>query len=174
MQPGRQNLPALFRETTMATRLSAAACALRMQEKIMEGILFLCAASSVFITLSIVGVLLFESLAFFQNVPLVTFLTDTVWTPLANPRYGILPLLNGTLLSTLVAICVAGPLGLSAAVYLSEFASPRTRKWSSPPSSSSAACPRSCTASSPCCSSRPCCRRSSPVCPGSTSSAPGS
>ncbi|HEX2510040.1 MAG TPA: ABC transporter permease subunit, partial [Microvirga sp.] len=114
----------------MATRLSAARLrTLRMQEKIMEGILFLCAASSVFITLSIVGVLLFESLAFFQNVPLVTFLTDTVWTPLfANPRYGILPLLNGTLLSTLVAICVAGPLGLSAAVYLSEFSSPRTRE----------------------------------------------
>ncbi len=80
----------------------------------MEGVFFLCAASSVLITLAIVGVLLYESLSFFQNVPLVTFLTDTVWTPLfANPRYGILPLLNGTLLSTLVAICVAGPLGLA-------------------------------------------------------------
>ncbi len=57
------------------------------------------------------------------------FLTDTVWTPLfADPRYGILPLLTGTLLSTLVALCVAGPLGLMAAIYLSEFASPRTRE----------------------------------------------
>src|SRR5918998_3987030 len=114
----------------MASRLSAARLrAIRTQERIMEGVLFLCAASSVLITLAIVGVLLYESVSFFQNVSLVTFLTDTVWTPLfANPRYGILPLLNGTLLSTLVAICVAGPLGLTAAVYLSEFASPRVRE----------------------------------------------
>jgi phosphate transport system permease protein len=62
-------------------------------------------------------------------VPLSSFLTDTVWTPLfANPRYGILPLLNGTLLSTLVAMSVAGPLGLVAAIYLSEFASHRVRE----------------------------------------------
>ena len=73
--------------------------------------------------------LVYESLAFFRSVPLILFLTDTVWTPLfANPRYGILPLLNGTLLTTLVALCVAGPLGLVAAVYLSEFASPRVRE----------------------------------------------
>jgi phosphate transport system permease protein len=114
----------------MASKLSAARLrTIRMQEKIMEGVLFLCAASSVLITLAIVGVLFYEALAFFQTVPIVTFLTDTVWTPLfANPRYGILPLLNGTLLITLVAICVAGPLGLAAAVYLSEFASPRVRE----------------------------------------------
>src|SRR5918998_3749309 len=114
----------------MASRLSAARLrAIRTRERIMEAVLFLCAASSVFITLAIVGVLLYESLAFFQNVSLMTFLTDTVWTPLfASPRYGILPLLTGTLLSTLVAICVAGPLGLAAAVYLSEFASTRVRE----------------------------------------------
>jgi phosphate transport system permease protein len=95
----------------------------------MEFVLFLSAAFSVVITLSIVGVLLYESLAFFREVSVVAFLTDTVWTPLfANPRYGILPLLSGTLLSTLVALCVAGPLGLVAAIYLSEFASPRVRE----------------------------------------------
>jgi phosphate transport system permease protein len=103
--------------------------ALRRREKIMEGVLFLCAASSVLITVAIVAVLLYESYGFFAHVPLGDFLTDTVWTPLfANPRYGILPLLNGTLLATLVALCVAGPLGLTAAIYLSEFASPGVRE----------------------------------------------
>jgi phosphate transport system permease protein len=110
----------------MASRLTASQLrAMRMREKAVEIVLFLCAASSVAITVAILGVLVYESTSFFRNVPIATFLTDTVWTPLfANPRYGILPLLNGTLLSTLVALCVAGPLGLVAAVYLSEFASP--------------------------------------------------
>ena len=114
----------------MATRLSTRRLRrLRARERVVEGVLFLCAASSVLITASIVGVLVYESLAFFGAIPIRDFLTDTVWTPLfANPRYGILPLLNGTLLTTLVAIFVAGPLGLTAAVYLSEFASPRVRE----------------------------------------------
>ena len=114
----------------MATHLSADRLrALRRREKVMEAVLFLCAASSVFITVSIVAVLIYESYGFFQAVPLTDFLTDTVWTPLfANPRYGILPLLSGTLLSTVVALSVAGPLGLVAAVYLSEFASHGVRE----------------------------------------------
>jgi phosphate transport system permease protein len=114
----------------MASRLSASQLrAMRMREKAVEVVLLLCAASSVAVTLAIVGVLLYESYGFFQRVPLLEFLTGTVWTPLfADARYGILPLLNGTLLTTLVALCVAGPLGLTAAVYLSEFASPRLRE----------------------------------------------
>jgi len=95
----------------------------------MEYLLFLCAASSVFVTLAIVVVLVYESSFFFAHVSIVAFLTDTMWTPLfADPRYGILPLLCGTLVSTLVAMCVAGPLGLLAAIYLSEFASPTLRE----------------------------------------------
>ncbi len=114
----------------MASKRSAAQLrAMRRREKAIEIVLFLCAASSVFITLAILGVLLYESFAFFRQVSIVAFLTGTVWTPLfADPQYGILPLLNGTLLSTLVALCVAGPLGLVAAVYLSEFAPPRVRE----------------------------------------------
>jgi phosphate transport system permease protein len=114
----------------MASRRTAAQLrALRMRENAVEFVLFLCAASSVAITLAIVGVLLYESYGFFLKVPLLEFLTGTVWTPLfADARYGILPLLNGTLLTTFVALCVAGPLGLTAAVYLSEFASPRVRE----------------------------------------------
>jgi phosphate transport system permease protein len=68
-------------------------------------------------------------LSFFAVVPIATFLTDTMWTPLfAEPRYGILPLLTGTLLSALVGLAVAIPLGLTIATYLSEFASPRLRE----------------------------------------------
>jgi phosphate transport system permease protein len=96
----------------------------KLRERIIESLLFLAAASSVFVTLGIVGVLLYESATFFSHVPLKEFLTDTMWTPLfANPHYGILPLVTGTLLSTVVALFVAAPLGLIAAVYLSEFAS---------------------------------------------------
>ena len=109
----------------MATRLSAAQRRRqKVRERTIEAVLFLAAASSVFVTLGIVGVLVYESAAFFAHVPLKDFLTDTMWTPLfADPHYGILPLITGTLLSTLVALFVAAPLGLVAAVYLSEFAS---------------------------------------------------
>jgi phosphate transport system permease protein len=100
-----------------------------IRERLIEGVLFIFAASSVLVTLGIVGVLVFESWAFFLHVPISTFLTDTVWTPLFdNPRYGILPLLCGTFLSTFVALCVAAPLGLTAAIYLSEFAPPHFRE----------------------------------------------
>lgn len=99
------------------------------RERLIIGMLFAAAASSVLITLGIVGTLVLEAAAFFAHVSMWAFLTDTVWTPLfAEPRYGILPLLTGTLLSTLVALAVAGPLGLTAAIYLSEFASPRVRE----------------------------------------------
>ena len=114
----------------MASQLSAAARARqKLRERIIEAILFLAAASSVAVTVAIIGVLLYESWTFFQTVPIRAFLTDTMWTPLfAEPRYGILPLLNGTLLTTFVALAVAAPLGLTAAIYLSEFASHRQRE----------------------------------------------
>jgi phosphate transport system permease protein len=114
----------------MASNISAAQRrVMRMNEKLVEFLLFLCAASSVLITAAIVGVLVYESYGFFRHVPIVEFLTDTMWTPLfSEPRYGILPLLCGTLLTTVVAMCVAGPLGLTAAIYLSEFASPPVRE----------------------------------------------
>ena len=101
----------------------------RQREGLIKAGLFAAAASSVLVTLGIVGVLLYESADFFRHVSLRLFLTDTVWTPLFDqPRYGILPLLTGTMLSTIVALAVAAPLGLTAAVYLSEFASPRMRE----------------------------------------------
>ena len=95
----------------------------------MESFLFFAALSSIAVTLGVVGVLVGESIPFFRHVPLTTFLTDTEWTPLfSNPRYGILPLVSGTLVTTAVALLVAIPLGTVAAVYLSEYAPYRVRE----------------------------------------------
>jgi phosphate transport system permease protein len=98
-------------------------------ERVIEGGLLLAALSSIGITAAILYVLLSESVGFFQVVPIRDFLTDTMWTPLfANPRFGILPLLSGTFVSAGVGLLVAVPLGLTSALYLSEFAHARTRE----------------------------------------------
>lgn len=95
--------------------------------------LMLCAAASVLTTVGIVVILLWESVQFFSlpEVTLKKFLTGTEWTPLFNEEqreFGILPLVCGTFLVTLGAIMVAGPLGLGAAIYLSEYASSTVRE----------------------------------------------
>lgn len=92
-------------------------------ERLIEFMLFSAAAFSVAVTLGIVYVLLSESVLFFQKVSVVDFLTDTQWTPLFDDaHYGIMVLLSGTLVSSLVALAVAIPLGTIIAIYLSEFA----------------------------------------------------
>lgn len=102
---------------------------LRLGETAIETVLFLAAAASIVITAAILYVLLEGSFHFFDKVPIGTFLTDTQWTPLfENPRYGIAPLLTGTLVATLVALTLAVPVGLLVAIYLSEFASTRARE----------------------------------------------
>ncbi|MNJ98616.1 Phosphate transport system permease protein PstC [compost metagenome] len=101
----------------------------RLKEKCIEALLFLAAASSVFVTMGIVGILVVESMPFFAHVPLKEFLTGTEWTPLfENAKYGILPLLAGTFLSTIIALFVAIPLGTVAAVFLSEYVRPSFRE----------------------------------------------
>ena len=105
----------------------------QVKEKIIEFVLFLAAFSSVATTVAILYILIKESVLFFQQVPIIDFLTGTKWTPLfINPQYGILPLLSGTLLSAGVALAVAIPLGTIAAIYLSEFASSNVREISKP------------------------------------------
>lgn len=104
-----------------------------LRKKITEGaietILFLSALSSILITASIVVVLSYESFGFFKEIPIIEFLTGTQWTPLfAEPKFGILPLVAGTLLTTSIALLVALPLGLIAAIYLSEYASHKFRE----------------------------------------------
>jgi phosphate transport system permease protein len=90
---------------------------------VIEGALAVAGYSAVAITLGIVGVLLVESLRFFAVVPLSSFLFDTMWTPLfSEPRYGIAPLVAGTLVTTAIAMAVALPAGTIVAIYLSEYA----------------------------------------------------
>jgi len=93
--------------------------------------LFLLSAGlvAVFTTIAIVFVLFYESAAFFEHVSVKDFITDTMWTPLfADARYGILPLVSGTLTVTGVAILVAIPVGTIIAIYLSEFAHDHLRE----------------------------------------------
>lgn len=99
------------------------------RERFIESLLFLAAFSSVAITVGIVGTLIYESSTFFRHVSVVDFFTDTLWTPLfANPRFGILPLVTGTLVTTVVALAVALPIGTIVSIYLSEFAPPVLRE----------------------------------------------
>ena len=100
----------------------------RIGEDVVKGVLFLCALISVATTVGIVIALFVPAFEFFQDVSIADFLTGTEWAPLFEPAsFGVLPLVSGTLLVTAIASLVAMPLGLGAAVYLSEYASPRTR-----------------------------------------------
>jgi len=89
----------------------------------------LCALSAVFTTIAIVIILIYESYSFFEHVSLFDFLTDNQWTPLfEDAHYGIMPLVSGTLTISFVALAFAVPVGTIAAIYLSEFASHKTRE----------------------------------------------
>jgi phosphate transport system permease protein len=115
-------------DLTISTRL-AKNVRRNIKERIIEFILMLAALSAVATTLSIVGVLLYESLSFFKTVSIVDFFTDTQWTPLfEDAHYGIMPLISGTLTTSAVALAVAIPIGTIAAIYLSEFASHKVRE----------------------------------------------
>ena len=103
------------------------------KERAIEYALGFCALISVFTTLGIAGVLLWESLGFFAEVSLVDFFTDTQWTPqFVDKHFGIWPLLSGTLLVTVIAALVALPVGLASAIYIAEYAPKAVRKWLKP------------------------------------------
>jgi phosphate transport system permease protein len=92
-------------------------------------VLFLAAALSVFITGAIVYILLYDSILFFQQVSIISFLTDTEWTPVfENPKFGIMTLVSGTLMTTFIGLLVAIPAGTILSIYLSEFARPAMRE----------------------------------------------
>ncbi|WP_342525427.1 phosphate ABC transporter permease subunit PstC [Chryseomicrobium sp. FSL W7-1435] len=99
-------------------------------EKAIPVVLFIIAAISVLTTLGIVFTLIVETFIFFTEVPFFSFLFGTEWLPFSNTeaRFGILPLIVGTLKVTFIAVIVAVPLGLSAAIYLSEYASDTARR----------------------------------------------
>ncbi|MEZ0325093.1 MAG: phosphate ABC transporter permease subunit PstC [Fimbriimonas sp.] len=90
---------------------------------------FACASISILTTAGIIGVLAREAFLFFQVVSPLEFFTGTKWSPtFADPKFGVLPLISGTLLITLGAALLAVPLGLLAAIYLSEYAKPKVRR----------------------------------------------
>jgi phosphate transport system permease protein len=104
-----------------------------LREHAIKVLLAACAYVSVLTTFGIVFVLLFETINFFREVSIVEFFTSTTWSAaFANPQFGILVLASGTLLTTLIAIAVALPVGLLAAIFLSEYASPSLRRWLKP------------------------------------------
>ena len=98
----------------------------RPAEMIIQGSLFLCAAASIVTTIGIVYELLKESLLFFSEVPLTEFLLGVRWAPLTG-HFGVLPLVTATLMTTVIGMTIALPLGLFVAIYLSEYASKRAR-----------------------------------------------
>ncbi|OLS41788.1 phosphate ABC transporter permease subunit PstC [Bacillus sp. MRMR6] len=101
-----------------------------MIEKIMPYILFLAAAVSVLTTIGIIFTLIFETFLFFDAVSVKEFFTAKKWYPFSETQgsFGILPLISGTLKVTLIATIVAVPIGLTSAIFLSEYASDRTRR----------------------------------------------
>lgn len=95
----------------------------KLKEKIIEKALFFSALITILTTVGIIWVLFAESFSFFKEVSIIDFLTDREWAPLyAEKHFGILPLITGTLLTTLIAVAVALPIGLTIAVYLNEYA----------------------------------------------------
>jgi phosphate transport system permease protein len=102
---------------------------MRRFEFVIEWGLFLCALLSIGTTIGIIAVLTVETFQFLRQVPIVEFLTGTEWTPLfAVPRFGVLPLVTGTMLVSLIAMLVSLPMGLLSAIYLSEYAGPNVRR----------------------------------------------
>ena len=103
------------------------------RERAIKIVLAACAYLSILTTFGIVFVLIFETIAFFREVSIVEFFTSTTWSAaFANPQFGIIVLISGTLLTTLIAIAVALPVGLLAAIFLSEYASTTLRRWLKP------------------------------------------
>ena len=123
----------------MATRAAAQqplrlrATRRRWGEDVVKAVLALCAFVSVATTVGIVVALFVPAFEFFSEISIVDFLTGTDWAPLFEPpAFGVLPLIAGTLLVTGCACIVCIPFGLGSAIYLSEYARPRTRKYLKP------------------------------------------
>jgi phosphate transport system permease protein len=101
----------------------------RWGEEAIKGFLALAALVSVVTTVGIVVALLFPAIEFFQDISPLDYLTGTDWSPLFTPAsFGVLPLVVGTISATFWACVVCVPFGLGAAIFMSEYASPRTRK----------------------------------------------
>lgn len=99
----------------------------RYMENMVRGLLLFCAVLAVLVTFAIALSLIYESIKFFRQVPIVDFLLGTRWSPSGVGYYGAIPLLTGTFLITGIAMLIAIPAGLMSAIYLSCYANHRTR-----------------------------------------------
>ncbi|HZH98514.1 MAG TPA: phosphate ABC transporter permease subunit PstC [Fimbriimonadaceae bacterium] len=107
---------------------SRATLSRNLKEGLIKLVCLLCALISIFTTFGIVFVLLREAIHFFREVSPLEFFGGTKWSPLfAEPKFGVLPLITGTLMITVGSGLIAVPLGLLAAIYLSEYARPAVR-----------------------------------------------
>ncbi|MDC0403771.1 phosphate ABC transporter permease subunit PstC [Porticoccaceae bacterium] len=122
-------------------RISADFRARAAVEGMLQKFLLLCASLAILTTLGIVMSVLFESIRFFQTVPVTEFVFGTSWSPQTAIRvdqigssgsFGAVPLFTGTLLISAIAMVVAVPVGLMSAIYLAEYASPRFRRIAKP------------------------------------------
>ncbi len=112
-----------------APRVNLGASRPHYGEKAIYAGLFAAAILSILTTTLIIVSLLGGTIEFFAEVPIVDYITQGEWSPLfSDPQFGVWPLVNGTLLVTAIALLVAVPLGLGAAIYLSEYANRRVRK----------------------------------------------
>ena len=127
--------------TTQHIELARPRAGQLLKERAITLALMACSLVAVLTTLGIIASLLFEALKFFDRVSLFEFLFGLEWSPQeairadqvgASGAFGVIPLLAGTLLISLIAMVVATPLGLLSAVYLSEYASSRARTWFKP------------------------------------------
>lgn len=104
-------------------------------------VLVACSCVAILVTVGIVMSLIFETIRFFEQVPILDFLFGTHWSPQtaltadvvgSSGAFGAVPLITGTLLISFIAMCIATPLGLASAVYLAEFAGPKVRSFAKP------------------------------------------
>lgn len=123
------------------TKISTHHQARNVVEQVIKGFLILCSSIAIFTTLGIVLSVLFESMRFFGSVPATDFIFGTVWSPQTAIRadqvgssgsFGAVPLFAGTMLISFIALCVSVPIGLLAAIYLSEYANSRVRTIAKP------------------------------------------
>jgi phosphate transport system permease protein len=121
--------------------LSASFRARNHVERVVKVVLLACASVAVLTTIGIVFSVLFETVRFFERVSPADFLFGIHWSPQAAMRadqggssgaFGIVPLVTGTLLITVIAMLIAGPVGLFAAIYMAEYATPRFRSMAKP------------------------------------------
>ncbi len=132
---------ALISTTLVYSRIRPEMRARNHVERILQIILICCSTLAIFTTIGIVLSVLFESIRFFQQVPIMDFLFGLKWSPQMALRpdqtgssgsFGAVPVLAGTFLISAIALTVAVPIGLMSAIYLSEYAAPRVRAWAKP------------------------------------------